>query len=178
MGGADGVAPRVRGGGPGPGRCHSGWRWAGEGPGARCHGRRAEFPHPRSDFLVFRGNEPAPPLYPVHIPYTWAMGRSAQSCLGSVLSLSWANFFSFSRQSGGPGLAAFPRVRHTSDTLFGKMRAVGNARRKWVSAPPARHWGLPLGFRTLWVTNERFGMLILTIGPGMLWNEDRGLPFV
>lgn len=30
----------------------------------------------------------------------------------------------------------------------------------------------------LWVTDERFGMLILTIGLGMTWNEDPGRSFV
>lgn len=35
---------------------------AGGDPGARCHGRRTEFPLLHSNFLVFRGKVPAPPL--------------------------------------------------------------------------------------------------------------------
>lgn len=67
------------------------------------------------------------------------------------------------------------RVRHASDTLTGRTKRIGDERRKWASARPQRHWGLALGFGTLWVTNERFGMRILRFGPGMLWNEDPGL---
>lgn len=55
---------------------------------------------------------------------------------------------------------------------------MGDERRKWVSSPPQRHRGLALGFGTPWVTNERFGMLMLRFGPGMLWSEDPGLSFV
>jgi hypothetical protein len=65
-------------GGPG-GPCHPPAALGGRGP--RCHGRRARFPRPYSNFLVFRGDRPAPLWCPARIPRIWALGKSAP-CLG------------------------------------------------------------------------------------------------
>lgn len=44
-----------------------------------------------------------------------------------------------------------------------------------MSHHKGRDRGLPLGLRTLRVTDDTVGMLILTVGPRMLGNKDPGL---
>lgn len=98
-----------------------------------------------------------------------------------MLSLRWALPFFFFFCGGGvwdPSLHLLSRSVTQVTPFLGKTRGTQDKRRIWATAPPQRHRNLALGFRTLWVTNERFGMLILTVGLGVLWNEDRGLSFV
>lgn len=93
-------------------------------PRTRCHGRRAEFPHLRSNFLVFRGSGPAPPLYLVHISHILAVGKSAHWCPVSVC----CHYLFLWPRSGRPGLASSLKVRHSSDTLFEGRREKSGTR--------------------------------------------------
>lgn len=142
-----------------------------ERPGSCRVGARAR---PLSPRVALDGREPWSPVSwpasrvstsPLKFPCVSGKRASATPVLGahSLYFGKWENLpriapylcchsgglipFLSGRGVGGPSLASYLRVRHSSDTLIERTRRIGDERRKWVSAPPQRYRGPRLGFR-------------------------------
>lgn len=147
-GGPGGTGPeRLSGGGPGPGRCHPGWRWAGGRAGAPGPGIMAGQPSPHIPPQVSLGGRrraSAAPVSSAHSSY-FGSGR---------LRPELPRIFVVTRMGSGSGggdlgWRLLPGFLTRVTPFRGRTRGVGEGRTKWVSAPPQRHPRRALGFWAL-----------------------------
>ena len=118
-------------------------RWAGGGPGARCHGRPAESPHsPLETSLCFGetcGRHPSSRCTVL----VFRPRENPPRRLESVLSLRWTTVVSFWPRSGGTRACIFSQVTPFSSLSLTKEARIYNGEKKISLTSGAGKTGQP-----------------------------------